>query len=257
MTCLVEIYDRFDEYLDPQIQTQELEQLMKRSNGMEEVFQGPLLQNGFISDQEFENVEDRSVIYSSDLISLIMGIDGVVGVRDLSFSNLNEHQIVNRDITDHLVLDTSLYKARFSAEYSDLSFIDEDVQAEGAKKHFHDLRTERRKRLAVSSDVSVSLGESREVQHYNSVQNDFPKTYHIGAEGVSDSAPNLRSAQVKQLKGYLLVFDQLLADFLSQLARVKDLFSLDPNQDQTYYSQPLYDVSTCFKAIDCLCKWSW
>lgn len=239
---LGQIYDRFDEYLDPQIQSQGLEQLMDESSGMEEIFQGPLLENGFISDEEFENVQDRSVIYSSDLISLIMGIDGVVGVRDLSFSNFIGHQIINGDVTDHLVLDTSLYKPRFSAQYSKVSFLDEDVQVESAKKHFHDLRSERRKRLVANGDVSVFLGESKEVQQYNTVQQDFPKTYHIGAEGISDSASDLRKSQVKQLKGYLLVFDQLLADYLSQLARVKDLFSLDPNQDQTYFSQPLYDV---------------
>jgi len=53
--------------------------------------------------------------------------------------------------------------------------------------------------------------------------------------------------QVKQLKAYLLVFEQILANYLAQLSHVRDLFSISMEKDpfgnpkitQTYFSQNL------------------
>ena len=40
-----------------------------------------------------------------------------------------------------------------------------------------------------------------------------------------------------QLKGYLLFYDQIMANYFSQLSRVKDLLSTDPDLKQTYFAQ--------------------
>ncbi len=80
--------------------------------------------------------------------------------------------------------------------------------------------------------------------------------YGIGREGIpnqsgiSPASKNKREAQAKQLKGYLMFFDQLLASYLSQLSHVKDLFSINAEKDEngrykigrTYYTQPLFDI---------------
>src|SRR3546814_10587104 len=64
-------------------------------------------------------------------------------------------------------------------------------------------------------------------------------TYGVGNYSLADSASTERKAQVKQLKAYLRFFDQLLANFFSQLAHAKDLFSLDTGLRQTYFGQYL------------------
>jgi hypothetical protein len=51
-------------------------------------------------------------------------------------------------------------------------------------------------------------------------------------------APPLRRAQARQLQGYLLVFEQLLADYLAQLAHARDLLSVQPI-DRSYFGQSL------------------
>ena len=61
---------------------------------------------------------------------------------------------------------------------------------------------------------------------------------------------NRRQASANQLKGFLMHFDQLLANYFSQLSHVKDLFSMNAEKDQfgnyiigrTYYTQPLFDI---------------
>lgn len=58
-----------------------------------------------------------------------------------------------------------------------------------------------------------------------------------------------RRKQTLQLRGYLMVFEQILSDYLSQLAHVKDLFSFDDTVSHSYFSQPLHgiqDLSSLF-----------
>ncbi|HWZ21988.1 MAG TPA: hypothetical protein VNW06_05005, partial [Cytophagaceae bacterium] len=56
---------------------------------------------------------------------------------------------------------------------------------------------------------------------------------------IAPNSDNARKGQVKQLKGYLLLFEQIMADYLSQLANSKTLFSLNPETRQTYFYQSL------------------
>lgn len=110
-------------------------------------------------------------------------------------------------------------------------------------------------RDAYELDLSVPQGTYYPTlaDHY-SIHHDFPLTYGIGEEGLPDTVPTLRRAQANQLKGYLIFFDQLLANYLVQLAHVRDLFSweIDPeteahgsnllraaDQQHTYFDQAL------------------
>ena len=45
-----------------------------------------------------------------------------------------------------------------------------------------------------------------------------------------------RRAQAKQLKAYLLFFEQMLVNYLEQLAHVKDLFAVDDTVTHSYFS---------------------
>ena len=59
--------------------------------------------------------------------------------------------------------------------------------------------------------------------------------------GLPESATDERKARARQLKGYLMMFDQLLASEFAQLAHVKDLFSFDEASTRTYFSQVVDD----------------
>jgi hypothetical protein len=52
----------------------------------------------------------------------------------------------------------------------------------------------------------------------------------------------VRRAQARQLQGYLLFFDQILANAFAQVAGVRSLFSLEPDLQQSYFSQPVASV---------------
>ena len=63
--------------------------------------------------------------------------------------------------------------------------------------------------------------------------------YGINAYGLPQDAPRARQGQAKQLKGYLLAFEQLMADFFAQLAQVKNLYSVSQSLRHTYFFQYL------------------
>ena len=51
-----------------------------------------------------------------------------------------------------------------------------------------------------------------------------------------------RHAAVKQLQGYLLLFEQVLADVTTQLGNINRFFSGDAGEDTTYFTRPPFDV---------------
>ncbi|HZR47345.1 MAG TPA: hypothetical protein VFA47_11610, partial [Candidatus Manganitrophaceae bacterium] len=90
---------------------------------------------------------------------------------------------------------------------------------------------------AVAYDFDIPLGQYRRPAEYESFQNDFPAVYGIGEAGLGSAADEKRRALALQLKGYLLFFDQIMANAFAQLGEVKALFSTDPAMTQSYFYQ--------------------
>ena len=93
---------------------------------------------------------------------------------------------------------------------------------------------------AVPRRVPARVGPQR-VGDYVSIQHDFPPCFALGRAALSEQADTERVAQVAQLKGYLLLFEQMLANYLGQLGHLSALFSNRP-QTRTVFSAPLRDV---------------
>ncbi|MBE7169609.1 MAG: hypothetical protein INR73_03420 [Williamsia sp.] len=52
-----------------------------------------------------------------------------------------------------------------------------------------------------------------------------------------------REKQTLQLRGFLMVFEQILSDYLAQLAHVRELLSFNSSVKNTYFSQPLQGIN--------------
>ena len=89
----------------------------------------------------------------------------------------------------------------------------------------------------ITNDLPAPTGTFRNPDAYVPVQYTFPMTYGIGPEGLPAQATPLRRAQAKQLKAYLMVFEQLLGNDFAQIANTAGLFSLNPAIRQTYFSR--------------------
>jgi hypothetical protein len=254
---LAQIYYRIGEFLSPTVYFRSIEELTARGLTPDQIFDGPRLLHGFIDNAELKAADQRRVIHVSDLYQIIMDVPGVVAIKNLQIANIpedNDRNIPSQSVKWCLSLAIDYnYVPRMSPERSNITFF-KDVLPFEAKtsevlERLTELRiTDRNQRLDNPTlDLPVPQGEFKNIQDYYSVQEDFPLIYGTGSVGVSDNASDERKGQVHQLKGYLIFFDQLLANYLSQLANVKNLFSLNEQKDvngnyiigRTYFAQSL------------------
>jgi hypothetical protein len=83
------------------------------------------------------------------------------------------------------------------------------------------------------------IGVPRDLSAYGSLQCQFPAAYGIGQPGPLADMPASRQGQILQLAGYLMPFDQMMADYFAQLAFLRDLYSPKAGGDHTYAWQSL------------------
>ncbi|MGB3182882.1 MAG: hypothetical protein WBB45_15935 [Cyclobacteriaceae bacterium] len=243
--------------------TEELkdEDLPKNLYLTEEIFEGPALDHGFIPDHELQESVLRKVIHVSDLIRIIMGIEGVKAIRDIQIANRPQNNITGIEEKSvywclELAIEQS-YVPRLNREdsrityYKDkLPFRADELETELILDQLEDSKRDQKLHDPVL-DIKVPRGEHMELADYESIQNEFPLNYGIGEEGLPGSASNHRKATALQLKGFLMFFDQMFANFFQQMEHIRDLFSMNAEKDElgnfrigrTYYTQPLFDIA--------------
>ena len=244
-----QVFYLIENYLNPSVNFYLLKELMTKGTPVDEIFQGPKLNHGFIDTKEIEATNLREVIYSSDIINLLMDIPGVLSVRNflLTKYDKNGNVVKGQSGLKWCMHISPQHKPVLSINRSKIIFYKNNFPFLATYAEIRDtlklLRAakERPKLKGQQDDLPLPSGQYHVLEDYYSIQNDFPQTYGVSQPGLPLSATPLRKAQAKQLKAYLLFFDQLLADFFSQLNNAKNLLSLDDIK-QTYYSQFLDSI---------------
>ena len=249
---LATIYKLIEDFLSPEIPIYGLDELLALGLNTTEIFDGPRLNSGFILDEDLDSSRQGNVIHASDIINIIMDIEGVVAVRNLLIANFPPDQ---DDVTTPTETPWCLklsanpeFVARLSRDRTKVTFYKESipqvVSPDLVEQVYNDMYGEEgfiddSPRLL---DLPLPKGRNRNLARYTSVQEHFPLTYGIGEDGLPETSSSLRKAQANQLKGYLLFFEQLLANFHAQLDNLPQLFSMEPVGSRTYFTQPLYQV---------------
>ena len=248
--------------LTPPVRLFSLTEMLARKKRVEEIFEGPDLihevheeidgdtanrtERRFIDDEELEGAELLDIIELSDVIRTIMGVEGVLTVREVLVVPWDAAKGAPGNLWSIPVLPD--HQAMIDVEGARFVLYKDGVPFLGDKKRV----AERFKVLTGADDHASALGASelslpvgmdRQLAEYYSFQNHFPENYGLRAGDLSDTATPARIAQTKQLRAYLLVFDQILADFLAQLSRLDLLFSLAREPRHTYFSQIVKTVS--------------
>ncbi|MFT4156077.1 hypothetical protein [Parafilimonas sp.] len=253
---------QLDQFFSPPTRFYSLEEMMAMGKSIDEIYNGPLLANGFILDEDLVELKRENTIYTSDLVRIILDLNGdanvtqanytgqnkkIISIQDLTITNYINNQVINTNVRNCLSLTLiELYKPKLSVGKSALTVIKNNVQVSYdmslVTSIFKTLKNQQAlasKTPAISSVLPVVAGNFLNVEAYASVQNDFPQTYGISYVGLPDTSSDERKAQANQLKGYLLPFEQLMADYLSQLAHIKQIFSIDADVNETYFWQTL------------------
>ncbi|PTL78100.1 hypothetical protein [Vitiosangium sp. GDMCC 1.1324] len=238
-----EIIRKLADEISPPVPFSSLEKMLESGKSFDEIFDGPRLEHGFIPDEVLENATRRIAINTSDLIHAIMDVKGVRAV--------NQIQIVREDGSKVL---SSFRVASRKVAKLDIKRSTITLMREG--KVIPPRAEEPTAVLAPSSassgggnSLALPVGRDRNVGRYWSVRHHLPALYGVGELGLPASAPPERKAQARQLEAYLMFFDQLMANYLAQLAHVKELFSYDSPETRTYFTQSLSQSGLDFGAI--------
>ncbi|HZV69388.1 MAG TPA: hypothetical protein VFG10_07590 [Saprospiraceae bacterium] len=267
------IWFKIENYFNPSVNFYTLTELLAEGVAVEEIFNGPSLNNGFIKSDELANAGLKSVLRTSDIINLLMDIDGVKAVNNLLLTKYDaEGQAVrgsadigtasfkpNKLSAEWTLSITSNHQPRLYHQISNFLFYKNGLPFLPRKDEAFDSLTQLRgeaERLKIKNpqlDIPVPQGQYRNPQDYYPVQYSLPRNYGISPIGLPGNAGNKRIAQARQLKGYLMIFEQLLVNEFAQIANVDKLFSLDFKVDRTYFTREidnalLLGASDIFKA---------
>ncbi len=227
------------------------------------ILEGPLLEHGLIDDREL--LPKARQISVQEISGAIVRNPGVASVHDLRVEvrrgNIVEPFRGNESIPvpddEILELETAATNGEFTIRLFrngvEVRPDPETVRYELERRWDEQRRTYP---LAVEyeEDLGMPQGRWRDLKQYFSIQNQYPNVYGIGSFGLPEDATTPRRAQARQLKGYLLVYDQLLANYFAQLAQVGNLYSTEIGLQHTYFFQYLYDsvpdVEPLLKADD-------
>ncbi|MBK6931920.1 MAG: hypothetical protein IPH12_14065 [Saprospirales bacterium] len=250
------ILTRLQNFIQPEINYYTLQELLDKGRPMEAVFAGrPRLDKsyGFVDTEELENLPLREEIYFSDLYQLILSVEGVRVVQKLRVNGENGRENLGANkkwIESYCLPPEAVPVFDLSKTCIDLRNSTQTIVSYDREK-VHKTIAPRKKAHLSSEGLDASLtpyNRRADLSAHYSIQNDLPKIYGIGQDGLPADAPLKRQAQAMQLKGYLVFYDQLLADYLAQLAHLRNLFSIrgeserSPEQKHTYFSQALQDV---------------
>jgi hypothetical protein len=242
---LAQIYYLCAGHISPGITYVSFDELVEKGKTLDEIFTGPLLENGFMGDTPI--ARKQAFINVADLLTLIRSIKGVVSVKSLflqeSETGIKHCDIINQDPSgsvlclefpkkeNQIFVTLSKSLRRFDIPLNELTQQYERLRSVHGKLGDSKEEIDKRRRLP--------RGEFRDLGQYTSIMDLFPNVYGINQFGVPPSYPEAEKARAKQLKAYLLLFEQPMANFLETLENIPLLFSLDPGLDKTYFSQLL------------------
>ncbi|SEC21266.1 hypothetical protein SAMN04489761_2390 [Tenacibaculum sp. MAR_2009_124] len=239
------ILNAIDGYFSPSVNFYSIQEMLDKGYGSTEIFDGPILDNGFIESKELMKADLTDEVRLSDIIKLIMAIPGVKHIKEIAMGDCAQEAAMLDDwllcMEDHqkpMLCDKSVFN--YNKGVLPLS-----INKAKVVEYLQELKDEEEeKRVNASENKTFSLpdGEKYNLTDYTSIQNEFPLTYGIGPEGLIDTPTPERVAQAKQLKAYLTFFDQILASYFKHLERVSDLLSVKGNLTQTYFTQAVKDI---------------
>lgn len=243
------------QYLSPSVKVNTLTEMLDSGLSSDQIFEGPILENGFLTTEELQKSELRKDVRLSDIMNIIMKIDGVKLIEDISIDNCppkngDEESDCNQGISaksdpwiicvepNHLPIlcdqSTLKYKKGFLPIGVNRDIVEENLAA---------LKEEAMASQEKSfDDLPMPLGVYSKIK-YQTVQHHLPENYGISKYGLSNTVSDERKVKAKQLQGYLLFFDQVFSTYFSHLEHVKTLLSADEDLQQTYFFKAVEGIN--------------
>lgn len=241
---LAQIYHNLQTMISAKVKYYTEDELVSMGYQTEEIYAGPRLSNGIIPDKELK--PQKKEIDPIEIIQCISKIKGVIQVKTVTIDGSQT------DANKPYRLDDTTFPYLDDAAASGIKLFTSKFQVHIKQSLFNNLLIKldaSRDRVYVTSFYKAQddaiTGRHLNTGKYYSIQHNFPHIYGIGRDGLpSKERTAARRGQVKQLKAYLVLFEQLLANYLANLNHIEDYFccTIPKTTDTAAYYQPLYDV---------------
>ena len=238
---LGEAYYQITEYLNPMVRFYTLSELVSGGVYSEQIFNGPKLEHGFILDDELNRSSLRSTLYTSDIINIMMDIEGIVAVKNIvltrydEWGKLVESQPWELKVTPGHQPRLYLYASKVLVFKDGLPFLPNQQELHDTLQMWRGIR-QQNKVIRQENDFPVPTGEYLNGHDHYPMQYSLPETYGVGPHGLKEPSSLQRKAQAGQLKAYMLIFEHLLSVYLRQLQHFKDIMSTNPAVVKTYFA---------------------
>lgn len=254
-SVLAEIYHKLDNLFNPEIILHDFEKMKKIGYDDNEIFSGPQSKFGYIDSNDLSHKTNS--IYSVEIKELIESVKGVVNIKeikifkngihvfdDLITFNENSYPSLKKTILDYNDVDEKIVFLRNDSIYG----IDSVILSQLYDTLILDSKSTYRKNINTPflNDLLGRFNKD-DISKYYSIQNEFPSIYGLKKDELPKNSNKKRVAQVKQLKAYLYFFEQIMSNFLSQLANTRNFFSL--NSKKVFFNQIPKDIPDLNKII--------
>lgn len=234
---LAAIYDACARHLATSVSFRTFEEALHAGTSFETLFDGPFTPHG-VADAAELAAQPREE--QTDLFGVVRALPGVEVVRWLNLRRVAADaappveglRVLPRLCVPQRAEEIRVRLFRGTTELP--------VPAAALNTHYRSLRFRRREMRHVSQDVAsltrLPAGRHRDFATLAPLTQDLPPLYGVGRFGLPPSAPREEHARALQLKAYLALFDQLLANFAASLANTRRLFSVAADEP-TYFWQ--------------------
>lgn len=239
-TVLLELQNNIRSYVFSKITQAGYDTLKEKGYTAEEIYDGPQLVNGWILTESLTDKKDT--VQGIDLVPIIASTHGVASVSGVQlYQNQIPVPVLQSKINEILVIDVL---ASFENKKLIVNANGKDLPADtfGPLQIRMDNFNETTAFINNKTSSKAPKSSFRDINTYYSIQNTFPQQYGIGDDTLEDASLPVQVAQSRQLKGYLTLFDQILANQFSQLANVSKLFSFKnalcgaPSDEENFYA---------------------
>ena len=253
---LAGIKNAINNYIFPDLEQTGYDELLEAGMSSDQIFNGPLLQRGWIPKAGKQQKKD--VVRAFEIKEVIGQVPGVSSATDIYFRRKKKKRKKGKE------------KYTITAGENELLVLDPlpldptngFLQPKGATASHEMVRTNMVQGISKINQAHGQLnkveamklapappkGKYRDITSYYSIQNTFPEVYAVGTGSVRADASEFEVARSRQLKGYLTLFDQVLANQFAQLANIGSLFSFkNPMTGTPADLQKFYDSKNPFE----------
>ncbi|GAA3511907.1 hypothetical protein GCM10022393_27020 [Aquimarina addita] len=244
-----------EQYFSPSLPTYSLQQLQEKGLTTDAIFEGPVLTNGFIINEDLEHTQLRKEVRRSDLINIIMKIEGVSLIEEISMDNCPpDTNNPSSDCVPPVTAQSDAWIIHIEENHKPAicdkstwtykkGLLPVGINQEKSAVYLTALEaTFKSDQKKSYEDLPMPVGNYTGITDYQTIQHDLPENYGISTYGLSDKVPELRKTQAKQLQGYLIFFDQILSVYFSHLGQVKSLLSGDNDLKRYYILNAVDDI---------------